>query len=65
METLEQETATRGKAFYEKQLKTLLEPQREGEFLAIEPDSGCYFLGRTSGRRWMQRGRRCRRSCFT
>ena len=37
METLEQESpkqtlVARGKAFYEKQLKTLLEPQREGEF---------------------------------
>ena len=53
METLGQESqkqtlVARGKAFYAKHLKTLLEPQHEGQFLAIEPDSGRYFLGPTS-----------------
>lgn len=53
MEKFEQDSpkqtlVARGKAFYVKNLKTLLEPQHEGEFLAIEPDSGHYFLGRTS-----------------
>ena len=32
---------------YEQRLKTTLEPERRGEFVAIEPASGDYFLGRT------------------
>ena len=37
-----------GEAFYEKHLKAALEPQHSGEFLAIEPSSGRYFLGETA-----------------
>ena len=53
METLGQESqkqtlVARGKAFYAKHLQTLLEPQHEGQFLAIAPDAGRYFLGPTS-----------------
>ncbi|MGI8884250.1 MAG: hypothetical protein ACR2IA_08400 [Pyrinomonadaceae bacterium] len=33
-----------GIKFYEEQLKTLLEPTHNGEFVAIEPYSGQYFL---------------------
>jgi len=33
-----------GIEFYEEQLKTLLEPTHNGEFVAIEPYSGQYFL---------------------
>ncbi len=35
-----------GRLFYEAQLKTLLEPTHTGEFLAVEPISGRYFLGK-------------------
>ena len=37
----------RGKKVYEEKLKTLLEPTHIGEFLAIEPETGRYFLGAT------------------
>ena len=37
-----------GEAFYENHLKAALEPQHSGEFLAIEPSSGRYFLGETA-----------------
>lgn len=37
--------ATRGRNFYEKNLKDTLETSNKGKFLAIEPDSGRYFLG--------------------
>jgi hypothetical protein len=43
---LEKESlATRGRRFYEQHLKALLEPADNGKFLAIEPDSGQYFIG--------------------
>lgn len=38
----------RSEAFYENELKHLLEPAQKGQFLAIEPDTKSYFLGRTS-----------------
>lgn len=37
----------RSEAFYERHLKQLLEPQQKGQFLAIEPDTESYFLGKT------------------
>ena len=37
----------RGKEVYEAKLKTHLETKHKGEFVAIEPDSGCYHTGRT------------------
>jgi hypothetical protein len=37
-----------GEAFYENTLKAVLEPKHFGEFVAIEPSSGRYFLGQTS-----------------
>ncbi|MGC2238442.1 MAG: hypothetical protein WA584_19970 [Pyrinomonadaceae bacterium] len=33
-----------GKKFYEENLKSILEPAHNGEFVAIEPVSGKYFL---------------------
>lgn len=33
-----------GKKFYEENLKSILEPAHNGEFVAIEPYSGRYFL---------------------
>ncbi len=45
-QVLEKESlATRGRRFYEQHLKSLLEPENNGKFLAIEPESGRYFLG--------------------
>lgn len=44
LSTLDQD----GEAVYEKQLKAALEPQHSGEFVAIEPSSGRYFLGETA-----------------
>ncbi|MEI6539283.1 MAG: hypothetical protein WCO86_07105 [Planctomycetota bacterium] len=32
---------------YEARLQVLLEPEHEDEFVAIEPESGEYFLGKT------------------
>ncbi|MGH9836879.1 MAG: hypothetical protein ACRD9Y_27960 [Blastocatellia bacterium] len=35
----------RGNRLYQTKLKALLEPKYKGMFVAIEPDSGDYFLG--------------------
>ena len=35
-----------GKRFYKEKLKAILEPDHVGEFLAVEPISGRYFMGR-------------------
>lgn len=37
-----------GEAFYNSRLKAALEPQHSGEFVAIEPSTGQYFLGPTA-----------------
>jgi hypothetical protein len=37
----------RAEDFYESRLRHLLEPEHADEFVAIEPDSGDYFLGNT------------------
>ncbi len=37
----------RAKHIYEERLKSELEPTQKGRYLAIEPVSGEYFLGRT------------------
>ena len=37
-----------GEALYNTQLRAALEPERSGEFVAIEPLSGRYFLGQTA-----------------
>lgn len=39
----------RGERIYRTQLKTLLEPRHTGEFVAIEVESGNYFVGPTIG----------------
>lgn len=41
--------STRGRKIYEEQLKAGLEPDQKGRFVAIEPESGRYFLGDTGG----------------
>ncbi len=38
----------RGRRFYDEQLKAILEPQEIGHFVAIEPETGRYFIGDTS-----------------
>lgn len=38
------ELTTLGIEFYKKHLKNMLEPQHNGEFVAIEPHSGKYFV---------------------
>ena len=37
----------RGRQVYERQIKSRLEPEQIGRFIAIEPESGRYFLGET------------------
>ena len=39
--------AESGQRLYDERLKALLEPEHEGEFVAIDPDSESYFLGPT------------------
>ena len=34
-----------GQRTYRQQLASILEPGHDGEFVAVEPDSGEYFLG--------------------
>ncbi len=36
-----------GQRFYNEHLRVLLEPKHDGEFVAIEPETGRYFLGAT------------------
>ena len=38
----------RGQTTYRQRLAAMLEPSHEGEFVAVEPDSGRYFLGNTA-----------------
>ena len=38
----------RGQNTYRQSLASVLEPTHDGEFVAIEPDSGQYFLERTA-----------------
>jgi hypothetical protein len=37
-----------GKKFYEEKLKAILEPQENGKFVAIEPETKKYFLAATA-----------------
>lgn len=38
----------RGQSAYRERLASVLEPSHLGEFVAVEPDSGRYFLGSTA-----------------
>ena len=40
----------RGQNTYRKTLASILEPAHDGEFVAVEPDSGRYFLGNTASK---------------
>lgn len=39
--------SSKGKQLYETKLRKLLEPEHRGEYVAIEPGSGSYYLGHT------------------
>ncbi len=39
--------AENGQRLYDERLRALLEPDHEGEFVAIDPDTERYFLGPT------------------
>ena len=41
------DVAAAARRIYDEQLRALLKPTHEDAFVAIEPDSGDYFLGRT------------------
>ncbi len=41
------ELVENGQRLYDERLRTLLEPEHEGEFVAIEPETERYFLGQT------------------
>jgi hypothetical protein len=41
------EFVRRAEEIYAAQLRTVLEPEHMDEFVAIEPESGGYFLGKT------------------
>ena len=47
--SLGDEIISRGSQIYEELLKSLLEPEQTGRFVAIEPETGRYFVGDTDG----------------
>ncbi|HEY3026372.1 MAG TPA: hypothetical protein VGJ55_09510 [Pyrinomonadaceae bacterium] len=47
-ETAGDDLVQRGQTTYRQTLVSVLEPSHDGEFVAVEPDSGRYFLGRTA-----------------
>lgn len=42
-----QSLAEKGRDFYNRNLKQSFEPERNGEFIALDPETGTYFLGKT------------------
>jgi len=47
-EAANDDLVTRGQNAYQRRLASILEPSHDGEFVAVEPDSGRYFLGSTA-----------------
>src|SRR5882724_7614831 len=47
-EGINDDLMVRGQATYCRDLASILEPSHDGEFVAVEPDSGQYFLGHTA-----------------
>jgi len=47
-ETANDDLVRRGQTAYGQRLASVLEPSHTGEFVAVEPDSGRYFLGTTA-----------------
>ncbi|HBB98861.1 MAG TPA: hypothetical protein DC054_26080 [Blastocatellia bacterium] len=46
--TASDDLVERGQNTYRRTLASILEPSHDGEFVAVEPDSGQYFLGHTA-----------------
>ena len=46
--TANDDLVERGQSAYRQSLASVLEPSHVGEFVAVEPDSGRYFLGSTA-----------------
>ena len=46
--TTSDDLVERGQSTYRESLASLLEPSHMGKFVAVEPDSGRYFLGSTA-----------------
>jgi hypothetical protein len=44
---MREDLVERGQAFYDEHLKKELEPEHTGRYVAIEPESGRYFLDDT------------------
>ena len=42
------DVVARGEETYRERLASILEPSHKGEYVAVEPDSGKYFLGSTA-----------------
>jgi len=47
-ETVTDDLVERGQNTYQQRLASVLEPSHVGEFVAVEPESGLYFLGNTA-----------------
>ena len=47
MSIMREDLVERGQAFYDEKLREELEPEHTGRYVAIEPDSGRYFLDDT------------------
>ena len=47
-ETANDDLVERGQITYRQRLAAILEPSHDGKFVAVEPDSGEYFLGDTA-----------------
>lgn len=54
----------RGERIYRTKLKTLLEPRHTGEFVAIEVESGDYFVGPTIGTALAKASKKYPDKCF-
>jgi hypothetical protein len=48
LETSNDDLVERGQITYRLRLASILEPSHDAEFVAVEPDSGRYFLGSTA-----------------
>lgn len=47
-DTVREAVIRQGRQLYDEKLKAKLEPEHTGRFVAIEPNTGDYFLGDTS-----------------
>jgi hypothetical protein len=48
LDAIREDVIARGERFYMEHLKDRLVREHRGRFAAIDPDTGCYFLGDTS-----------------